>query len=125
MALQELVAPTTRQAPSAPMREPFVAPKMLLVIPDLDSSPSARADASRRTPDRERGPRNQAWTPPGACCLRCGGLLVPSYTASLEWDVTGKPLTLWRCVNCGDCIDHDILANRWKGYVPASFSRCL
>ena len=66
-----------------------------------------------------RGPRNQTWTPPGTCCLRCGGLLVPSYTASLERDFTGTPVTLWRCVNCGDYIDHDILANRWKGPVPA------
>ena len=66
-----------------------------------------------------RGPRNQTWTPPGTCCLRCGGLLVPSYTASLERDFTGTPVTLWRCVNCGDCIDYDILANRWNGPVPA------
>jgi hypothetical protein len=28
-------------------------------------------------------------------------------------------MRLWRCVNCGDCIDHDILANRWNGPVPA------
>ena len=85
MALQELVAPTARKAPSAPMR----------------------------------GSRNQDWTPPGASCLRCSGLLVPSYTASLERDFTGTPVTLWRCVNCGDCVDRDILANRWNSPVPA------
>ncbi len=28
-------------------------------------------------------------------------------------------MRLWRYVNCGDCIDHDILANRWNGTVPA------
>jgi RNase P subunit RPR2 len=49
---------------------------------------------------------------PGGCCLRCGGLLVLSYTASLELDVTGTPVTLWRCVNCGNCVDHAILVNR-------------
>ena len=92
---------------------------LLVGIPDLDSSPSALTDASRRTPDRERGPRNQAWTPPGAGCLRCGGLLVLSYMASLESDLTGRPMRLWRCVNCGDCVDRDILANRWNGPVPA------
>jgi hypothetical protein len=86
---------------------------------DLASSPSALTGASRRTPDRERGPRNQAWTPPGASCLRCGGLLVLSYMASLERDLIGSPMTLWRCVNCGDCVDRDILANRGKGPVPA------
>ena len=119
MTLESLCAQATRTVPSAPMREPFVAPNMLPVIPDLGSSPSARTDASRRTPDRERGPRNQAWTPPGACCLRCGGLLVLSYMASFESDLSGRPMRLWRCVNCGDCIDHDILANRWNGPVPA------
>jgi heterodisulfide reductase subunit C len=48
-------------------------------------------------------------------------LLVPSYTASLERDVIGTLVTLWRCVNCGDCVDRDILANRWNG--PMSSAR--
>ena len=85
MAFGNVVAQTTREALSVPMR----------------------------------GPRNQAWTPPGASCLRCGGLLVLSYMASLDSDLSGKPMRLWRCVNCGDCIDHDILAHRWQGPVPA------
>jgi hypothetical protein len=92
---------------------------LLTGIPDRDSgsSPSAWTDASRQASDRD--PRNQAWTPPGASCLRCGGLLVLSYMASLEMDLSGRPMRLWRCVNCGDCIDHGILANRWNGFVPA------
>jgi len=92
---------------------------LLKGIPDLDSSPYALTDASRRASDRDRGPRNQAWAPPGTCCLRCGGLLVLSYMASLESDLSGRPMRLWRCVNCGDCIDYDILANRWSSPVPA------
>ena len=92
---------------------------LLAGFTDLDSSPPALTDVSHRAPDREKGPRNQTWTPPGASCLRCSGLLVPSYTASLERDVIGTLVTLWRCVNCGDCVDRDILANRWKGPVPA------
>ena len=83
--------------------------------PNIDSSLSAMTDTSRLAPDRDREVRHQAPAPSGGCCLRCGGLLVPSYTASLERDVTGTPVTLWRCVNCGDCVDHDILANRGKG----------
>ena len=94
---------------------------LLAGSPNIDSSPPALTDASRQAPDREREPRNKASAPPGESCLRCGGLLVPSYTASLERDVTGKPMTLWRCVNCGDCVDHDILANRGKG--PGSARR--
>ena len=52
------------------------------------------------------------------CCLRCGGLLVPGDLASLERDVAGIPMTLRRCVNCGDCVDPFILANRGKGPRP-------
>jgi hypothetical protein len=48
-----------------------------------------------------RGPNTQAWALPGASCLRCGGLLVLSYLASLESDFNGRPMRLWRCVNCG------------------------
>ena len=92
---------------------------LLAGIPDIDSSPSALTDASRRASDWDRGPRNQAWTPSGTCCLRCGGLLVLSYMASLESDLSGRPMRLWRCVNCGDCVDHDILANRRNGSKPA------
>ena len=83
--------------------------------PNIDSSPSAMTDAPGQAPDQDREARNEAPAPPGESCLRCGGLLVPSYTASLERDLTGTPVTLWRCVNCGDCVDHDILANRGKG----------
>ena len=67
---------------------------LLAGIPDLDSSPSALTDASRRASDRDRGPRNQAWAPSDTCCLRCGGLLVLSYVASLESDLSGRPMRL-------------------------------
>ena len=94
---------------------------MILLTDSLDiaSSPSVLTGASRRTPGRDRGSRNQAWPPSGSYCLRCGGLLVLSYMASLESDLSGRPMRLWRCVNCGDCVDHYILANRWKGPAPA------
>jgi hypothetical protein len=87
--------------------------------PGIDSPPSVLTDAFRLAPDREKGSRNKAWTPPGESCLRCSGLLVLSYMTSLESDVTGKPMKLWRCINCGDCLDSDILANRWKSPMPA------
>jgi hypothetical protein len=87
--------------------------------PGLDSPPSILTDAFRPAPDRKEGLRNKAWTPPGVSCLRCGGLLAPSYTASLERDITGELVRQWRCVNCGDCLDSIILANRWKNPVPA------
>jgi len=92
---------------------------LLVGSSDLDSSPLVLPDPSYRGADRDRGPRNQAWTPSGTCCLRCGGLLVLSYMASLESDLSGRPMRLWRCVNCGDCVDHDILANRRNGSKPA------
>ena len=86
--------------------------------PKIDSSPAAMPDVSRRTPDRDGEPRSKTSAPPGEFCLRCSGLLVPTYTASMERDITDTLVTLWRCVNCGDCVDRSILANRWKGPVP-------
>jgi hypothetical protein len=88
---------------------------LLAGSPDIGISLPVLPDAPHQAADREKGPRNKVSVPPGEFCLRCGGLLVPSYTTSLERDVTGKPVTLWRCVNCGDCVDSDILANRGKG----------
>jgi hypothetical protein len=82
---------------------------------DLDTSSPILPEASHTAVDRDGQSRHQALVPPGASCRRCSGLLVLSYTATLEWDITGKPMALWRCVNCGDCVDHDILANRGKG----------
>ncbi len=42
---------------------------LLASIPNLDSSPSALTDTSRRASDRDRRSRNQAPTPPGnAAC---------------------------------------------------------
>ena len=87
-------------------------------FPKIDSSPAALPDVSRRASDRDREPRNKTSAPPGEFCLRCSGLLVPTYTASLERDITGTPVTLWRCVNCGDCVDSEILTNRWNGSIP-------
>ncbi len=88
---------------------------LLAGFPDIDSSPSVLLDASHRAADRGREAHIKTSAPPGGFCLRCSGLLVPSYTASLERDVTGKPVTLWRCVNCGDCVDSDNLAKRGQG----------
>jgi hypothetical protein len=80
----------------------------------IDSSPPALPAATRRAPDWKTGPRNQVQATPGEGCLRCGGLLILSYTAAFEQDTAGSPIRLWRCVNCGDCTDSDILVNRWK-----------
>lgn len=87
--------------------------------PHIDASPFALNDASRRAPNRERGLHNHPVARLGAFCPRCSGLLLPSDTASLERDVTGAPVRLWRHVNCGDCVDHNISTNRWKGPGPA------
>lgn len=76
-------------------------------------------DAPHLAADLERKPHTKAWAPTGESCLRCGGLLVRSYAAALERDSTGTLVMLWRCVNCGDCIDHDILANRGNDHGSA------
>ena len=84
----------------------------------IDSAPLTLSDVFRRTATRATKPRNQAAALSDTSCLRCGGLLVPSYMASLERDFIGAPETLWRCVNCGDCVDPEILANRGKLVLP-------
>ena len=76
---------------------------------------SSARDASHRAADRDKDPHHHMPSPCGDACLRCGGCLVHGYTAALERDVTGTLVTLWRCVNCGDCVDHEILANRGEG----------
>jgi hypothetical protein len=97
-----------------------VALTLLAGSPPIDASPPALTTTPPRLGgDREREPPNKAWAPSDTCCLRCGGLLAPGYPSSLEHTVTGNPVTLWRCVNCGDCVDRFILANRWKGPGPA------
>jgi hypothetical protein len=72
-------------------------------------------DASHRVADRDKDPHHHMPSPCGDACLCCGGLLIHEYTAALERDVTGTLVTLWRYVNCGDCVDHEILANRGEG----------
>ncbi|MDO8356096.1 MAG: hypothetical protein Q7U76_06890 [Nitrospirota bacterium] len=88
-------------------------------VANIDSAPFTLSDVSRRTAVRAAQPRKQASAPSDTSCLRCGGLFVPSYTASLERDFIGAPETLWRCVNCGDCVDPEILANRGARVLPA------
>jgi hypothetical protein len=91
---------------------------MTLLSSSGNTPPPALPDASRRDTDCNREPHDTSSALPGKFCLRCCGLLIPSYTASLERDATGKPMRLWRCVNCGDCVNSEILANRWKNPEP-------
>jgi|CXWL01.1.fsa_nt_gi hypothetical protein len=88
-------------------------------VTGLASAPFTLSDVSRRTAAGATQSRKQASAPSDTSCLRCGGLLVPSYTASLERGFIGAPETLWRCVNCGDCVDPEILANREARVLPA------
>src|SRR5262249_44940982 len=88
---------------------------LLAASSTIDASSPVPTNAPHRAADRDVDLRNKTSALPGKFCLRCGGLLVPSYTSSLERDATGKPITLLRCVNCGDCVDHAILANRGNG----------
>lgn len=45
-------------------------------------------------------------------CHRCRGLMVPEYAAELGDFVSSYPLLCWRCLNCGELLDDQILANR-------------
>jgi hypothetical protein len=86
--------------------------------PKIDATRPALTDLSRLAPGLEKESCDIASIPSHEPCLRCSGLLVRSYTAALESDLTGRPIEVWRCINCGDCLDSDILANRWKAPEP-------
>lgn len=48
-------------------------------------------------------------------CSRCNGLLVHTYVDRIDMSestIPGTPIFLGRCVNCGECVDGRILANR-------------
>ena len=98
---------------------PTYCPACLTKVRETTAQYFRQIDGSREAPDRASDQRSKASAPPGVSCLRCGGLLIPDYTASLERRDTGTPVTLRRCVNCGNCMDLDILANRGKRPQPA------
>lgn len=85
----------------------------------VESLPFTLSDVSRRATARAAPPRQQASAPSDMSCLRCGGLCVPSYLSSLERDGIDAPEMLWRCVNCGDYVDPEILAHRGAQVLPA------
>jgi hypothetical protein len=45
-------------------------------------------------------------------CRRCGGTMVGTYSDLLSPDATGQEVIVWRCVNCGNYVDHQVLLNR-------------
>lgn len=47
-------------------------------------------------------------------CLRCGGCMVETFVEG-EAVCRDDPVGTWKCVNCGEMIDSQILANRQVG----------
>ncbi len=45
-------------------------------------------------------------------CYRCGGMMVETYADLISPSEIGEGVVLWRCVNCGDYVDRQILLNR-------------
>ena len=86
--------------------------------PDIPPPSPDLPDPFPQVPDRKNEPGNKGSALPGESCLRCGGLLIPDYTTSMERGERDKPVMLRRCVNCGSCMDLDILANRSKRPIP-------
>ena len=56
-------------------------------------------------------------------CARCRGLMVPSFTDSLQLEIVEKSgAAAWRCVNCGEWIDATIVTNRKSAGRPGGAS---
>lgn len=47
-------------------------------------------------------------------CIRCGGWMVETFVEG-EAECRDDPAGIWKCVNCGEVIDLQILANRRIG----------
>ena len=45
-------------------------------------------------------------------CRRCHGMMVKTYSDLLSPSDTGHAVFVWRCVNCGNYVDRDVLQNR-------------
>jgi len=45
-------------------------------------------------------------------CRRCGGMMIETYADLLSPSEKGKDEFGWRCINCGDYLDRQVLANR-------------
>lgn len=48
----------------------------------------------------------------GIKCRRCGGMMIETYSDLLSPSEKGEDEFVWRCVNCGDYVDRQVLANR-------------
>jgi len=46
------------------------------------------------------------------CCQRCHGLMVKDSFVDLRDDTGHLKFQGWRCVNCGEVIDHVVLTHR-------------
>lgn len=42
---------------------------------------------------------------------RCGGMMIETYSDLLSPSEKGEDEFVWRCVNCGDYVDRQVLAN--------------
>lgn len=45
-------------------------------------------------------------------CERCGGFRTQTFIEAYEGEYSGELVPAWRCINCGDLADAQILANR-------------
>lgn len=45
-------------------------------------------------------------------CHRCGGMMIETYSDLLSPSEKGEDEIVWRCVNCGDYVVRQVLANR-------------
>jgi hypothetical protein len=78
MALENLVAPTTRTAPSAPMRETFIAPTLLpvccvcgLIRDETGSSPDRERWVTQRMYRKTHGVNPADFPLTHTYCLKC------------------------------------------------------
>jgi hypothetical protein len=54
-------------------------------------------------------------------CHRCNGMMVEAYVDLLSPSQTGEAVIGWRCLNCGEYMDRQVLLNRSaQEFLPAA-----
>jgi hypothetical protein len=52
-------------------------------------------------------------TNPPTICPRCHGMMVQTYSDLLSPDAKAEHVFYWRCVNCGEYVDRQVIHNRF------------
>jgi hypothetical protein len=83
-----------------------------LLSPSSDKTERLGPPQTNRVVDDEMGRRETFVIDQRNRCHRCSGMMVETYVDLLSPSDTGDALIGWRCLNCGEYMDPQVLSNR-------------